>query len=55
MRGLIWYDVVNSSEMNRNGNLSQLCGWPMYLLFNAAGQTRYPRGSTRSCNDSLLL
>jgi hypothetical protein len=51
---LIWYDVVNSSEMSRNENSFQLFGWPMYIIRNAAGQ-RYPHGSNRSYNDRLLI
>lgn len=26
---------------------SQLVGWPMYILTNAAGQRRYPKGTNR--------
>lgn len=50
---LIWYGIVDSSEMNRNENLFQLVGWPMYIIRNAAGQRRYPSGSNRSYSDPL--
>ena len=52
---LIWYDVVNSSEMSRIESSFQLVGWPMYIIRNAAGQKRYPITSNRSYNDHLLM
>ena len=35
--------------------LSQLFGWPMYLIRNAASQRRYPSGTNRSWNNDLLI
>ena len=27
--------------------LRQIGGWPFYLMFNASGQVRYPKGTNR--------
>jgi omega-6 fatty acid desaturase (delta-12 desaturase) len=36
-----------SADLDRNEPLSQLFGWPMYLIRNAASQKRYPSGTNR--------
>jgi omega-6 fatty acid desaturase (delta-12 desaturase) len=36
-----------SAQLDRNETLSQLFGWPMYMIRNAAGQKRYPAGTNR--------
>ena len=36
-------------------SLSQLFGWPMYLIRNLGGQKGYPEGTNRSWNNSLLI